>query len=391
MISIEEALKLSLDKTEISTKSETVLLSVALGHRLFKDQFSEIDMPPFPQSAMDGYALNIHPDLEYKIIGEQKAGDGIDFPLKPGEAIRIFTGALVPMQANSIVIQEKVRRENERLFLEESPKLNSNIRPQGEQIKKAEIALRKGEVLNPASIGFLASLGISEVEVFSKPKVGILTTGNELVKAKETLKPGQIYESNQIMLTAALQAKGIFSIIEYQVNDDLKATEDIIQLAISECDYLLISGGISVGDYDFVGRALETNEVNCHFYKVAQKPGKPLWFGSKNNILVFALPGNPAAALTCFYLYVLPSIKKWMGDKDSSIKWETAKLENSYSKKGIRPQFLKAKWELGTIKILEGQNSSMLHTFANANAICFADGSEEYELPIGSEVKFFRI
>lgn len=391
MISIQEAIELTLSNTEQSQKSETISLAAGLNHRLFQDQFSGMDMPPFPQSAMDGYALRIHTKLDYKIVGEQKAGDGIDFPLQPGEAVRIFTGAFVPSESDAIVIQERVDRENDYIHLSEKPIPRANIRPKGEQIKKGGIALIKGEILNPASIGFLASLGISKVNIFSKPRVGILTTGNELVDSKSVLKPGQIYESNQIMLSAALKSKGIFSIKEYKVNDNLIATEEVIKKALTECDYLLISGGISVGDYDFVAKALETNKVNCHFYKVAQKPGKPLWFGSKNNKLVFALPGNPAAALSCFYIYVLPSIKKWMGNSNSNINWQKAKLVSPYQKKGIRPQFLKAKIKNGNLEILEGQNSSMLHTFAYANAICLLDGSEEYVLQKGAEINFFKI
>ncbi len=391
MISINEAIKISLEKTKTSNNSQTRLLSEALGYRSFTDQLSKIDMPPFPQSAMDGYALRIHSKLEYKIIVEQKAGDGKDFQMNPGEAIRIFTGAFVPNQADSIVIQEKVRREKDLIYLKESPKFKANIRPQAEQIQKEELALKKGESLNPASIGFLASLGISQIEVFSKPKIGILSTGNELVEAGTKLRPGQIYESNQIMLASALKSKGIFDLNIYKVKDDLKSTVDCITKSLKECDYLLISGGISVGDYDFVEKALELNEVDCHFYKVAQKPGKPLWFGTKENKYVFALPGNPAAALSCFYIFVLPSIQKWQGFKDYTIQWEKAPLSKSFTKKGSRPLFLKAKLENGKLEILEGQNSSMLHTFAFANAICFMDGDEEYECAEAEKVKFFKI
>lgn len=391
MISINEAIKISLEKTKPSNFSEKRALGEALDYRIYADQISKIDMPPFPQSAMDGYALRIHSGLEYTLIGEQKAGDRNDFKLNPGEALRIFTGALVPSEADSIVIQEKVKRENNSIHLKEIPLQNANIRPQAEQIRKGDLALKKGKRLNPASIGFLASLGIAELEVYRKPKIGILSTGNELIEAGYVLKPGQIFESNQIMISAALRSKGIFDLIQFKVKDDLESTVACVSEALKECDYLLISGGISVGDYDFVGRALELNKVSCHFYKVAQKPGKPLWFGSKENKYVFALPGNPAAALSCLHLYVLPSIRKWQGLADYNLEWKKAPLLKPFVKKGSRPQFLKAKLENEKLEILEGQNSSMLHSFALANAICFMDGIKEYECAKGELVNFLKL
>lgn len=391
MISIQEAIDISLQKTEVSQKTEISKLADALGHKLAENIYSKMDMPPFPQSAMDGYALKIHDKNVYTIIAEQKAGDGNDFKLEAGEAIRIFTGAMLPKSADSIVIQEKAIRKADLLYLESKAKLGSNIRPQAEQIKKGELALEKNFMLNPASIGYIASLGISEVKVWAKPKVGIISTGNELVSPGNKLKPGQIYESNQLMLTSALREKGIHNVISYKVKDNLKATEFLIEKALEECDYLLISGGISVGDYDFVAKALHTNKVDCHFYKVAQKPGKPIWFGSKNGKLVFALPGNPAAALSCFYVYVLPSIKKWQGLKDYKIKWGKSLLKEAYFKKGIRPQFLKAKTNDKEIEILDGQNSSMLASFSMANALCFLDGKEEYWAEKGSAVNYLKI
>lgn len=391
MISIQEAMNCSLEKTKVSQLSEIRLLSKSLGYRLSQNIYSTIDMPPFEQSAMDGYALRLHSSLSYKIIGEHKAGDGGESSLEPGEALRIFTGASVPKQAEAIVIQERVKRENNHIHLETPSLKGANIRPKGEQIKAGDLALEKGKILNPAAIGYLASLGISEIEVFSKPKIGILSTGNELVAVGEDLPKGKIYESNGLMLQSALQSNEVFDVQLYKVHDDLKSTKDVIKKALIECDYLLISGGISVGDYDFVERALATNKVDCHFYKVAQKPGKPLWFGSKENKIIFALPGNPAAALSCFYVYVLPSIKKWMGYANFRISWKEAELSKDFSKKGIRPQFLKAKLEDQEITILEGQNSSMLHTFAHANALCFLDGEREYSLLKGEKVNYISL
>ena len=174
----------------------------ALGFVLAEDVISPINMPPFRQSAMDGYALNIHEDSSYKIIDEVKAGDDHHPLLKTGESVRIFTGSAVPDTANTVIMQEKVKQNKNQLQLNNPAILNENIRPKGEQIKEGDIALKKGTKLTPAAIGFLLTLGIIKVTVFKKPKIGVVTTGNELIKAGQPLTYGKIYESNSGMLYA---------------------------------------------------------------------------------------------------------------------------------------------------------------------------------------------
>jgi molybdopterin molybdotransferase len=338
---------------------------------LAEDVFSSINMPPFRQSAMDGYALCLHNSDTYQLIGEVKAGDEHNPVLRPGEAVRIFTGARVPDSADAVVMQEKVTIHAQQLTVGDAVYENDNIRPVGEQLKDGERALSKGTKLTPAAIGLLASLGITMVTVYPKPSVAIVVTGSELLPPGKPLTPGKIYESNSIMLKTALHHCGYRDVVIKRVKDDYAATLRSLRQTIEEVDVTIISGGISVGDYDFVSKAVSELGVEQLFYKVRQKPGKPLYFGSKGVKLVFGLPGNPAAALTCFYLYVLPALELRSGNIPFELERVSAECVNEFKGKGDRPQFLKAIFANGQVEILDGQASSMIHSFARSNALVF--------------------
>ncbi len=376
MISVEEALAIIEDSITPTNNFEHLEVSKAIGRTLFEDVISPINMPPFRQSAMDGYAVCLSNDLTYKIIDEVKAGDGHHPVLKKGEAVRIFTGAPVPDSANAIIIQEKAHIESQVLTATVEPSLHENIRPLGEQTLKGQTALKRGTLLTPAAIGYITSLGITEVIVYRKPSIAIVVTGNELAEAGNDLTYGQIYESNAIMLSSALKNLHYQNISHFKVEDNYKNTIETLEKAFASNDIVLVSGGISVGDYDFVGKALQELEVKQVFYKVKQKPGKPLFFGKKENKIVFALPGNPAAALSSFYIYVYPALQKLSGNLNFSLTRTKARSTSSYAKKGDRAQFLKAIYTSGKVEILEGQSSSMLHTFALANALVYIPESK---------------
>lgn len=371
MISVAEAKNIIKTYVIKYESFEKRILSVSCGYTLSEDIYSPIDMPPFRQSAMDGYALNIHEHNQYNIVGEIQAGDNKTSQLKSGEAVRIFTGAAVPDTANAVIMQEKVSVNGAKININSLISLNANIRPLGEQVKKGNLALKKGTKLTPAAIGFLTSLGITNVYVYCKPKIAIVATGNELIEAGKEIQHGQIYESNTIMLQSALYSFGYKNVNLYNVEDDYDNTRDLLDNAIHENDIVLITGGISVGDYDFVGKALHELSVNQRFYKVKQKPGKPLYYGQKRNTHVFALPGNPAAALSCFYIYVRAALEFLTGNSNYTLNTIKIQSASNFNKKGNRAQFLKANIIDNKVHILEGQSSAMLQTFALANALVY--------------------
>ena len=389
MITIENALNLVEQNLPEPTIKE-ISLEMALDLVLAKDLVSPITMPPFRQSAMDGYALNYWDSNIYEIIDEIKAGDGHNPKLKPGQGVRIFTGAAVPDSANTIAIQEHVTYLNHEITLTKGVSIEQNIRPLGEQIKQGDIALAKGTKLTAAAIGYLAGLGITRVVVYSKPSIAIITTGNELVTPGEPLSYGKIYESNGIMLANALLKSDYQKVEIFQVKDDYKNTLSLFENVLSHFDMVLITGGISVGDYDFVGKALKELQVKEVFYKVSQKPGKPLFFGRKKHTAIFALPGNPASTLTCFYIYVLPALSKMSGKPFEMLPRSIAKSMTSFSLKGDRPQFLKSKLSNGEVEILEGQSSAMLHTFSLANALVYVK-LENPNINLGDEVEVINL
>jgi molybdopterin molybdotransferase len=389
MVSVQDAFSILKNNLPAPQEIEYSLLQ-ARKHVLAQTLLSPINMPPFRQSAMDGFALCLHEALVYEIIGEIKAGDTHQVVLLPGQAIKIFTGAAVPDTAQAMIQIEKVSVNEKQLVLEEAVQAGTNVRPIGEQIARGELALEKGTLLNAAAVGFLAGLGFTSVKVIQKPRVGILVTGNELVKPGFPLEYGKVYESNGIMLESALNEAYFDEVNLYEVNDNYENTRNKLQEAFLENDVVLVSGGISVGDYDFVAAALKELEVETLFYKVNQKPGKPLFSGKLKGKMVFALPGNPAAALTCFYVYVLPTLSILSGKSTDYNQAKSIAIAHDYKVHNTRSQFLKAHIVNGEAVILSHQASSMLNSFSVANGLVFVpDGS--YELKQGDSVDVYLL
>ncbi|QSW88175.1 molybdopterin molybdotransferase MoeA [Flavobacterium endoglycinae] len=368
MIEVSKAIEI-VEANSIKMPVQKISVKKALGYVLAEKILSPIDMPPFRQSAMDGYAFTHSIRHQYDIVGTSQAGDHSNIKLKPTEAIRIYTGAFVPDDADTVVMQENVMANEDSILIATMPEKLANVRPKGEQIAKDDVVFEANTLITPAAIGFLACLGITEIEVYKKPKVAILVTGNELVAPGKKLKKGKIFESNSIMLQAGLKTAGIEKTKVYRVKDNLKSTKKALKEILKKYDIILISGGISVGDYDFVKEALLQNDVKELFYKVNQKPGKPMFFGSKKETLIFALPGNPASSLTNFYIYVLPAVKSRMGlseiHKTKVIRKLTSDVKNTIGK----TLFLKAKYDETNVTVLDGQSSAMLNTFAVANSL----------------------
>lgn len=386
MISVETALDIIQKKTSNLKRHERIQVDKSLGRILAEDILAPIDLPPFRQSIMDGYAVHLHSDPTYSLIGEIKTGDDASFDLKPREAVRIFTGARVPDSANAVVMQERVTVDKKRIHLKENPTEGSQIRSIGAQIKKGALSLRMGFQLNPAAIGLLKSLGISDILVSEKPKVSLLVTGNELVETGFPLPEGKIYESNSSIMAAALQQKGIEAEKILTVGDTLEATVKALKYLLSISDVVLVSGGISVGDYDYVETALSNLGVTQHFYKVSQKPGKPLYFGSKGDTFVLALPGNPASTLTCLYVYGFPLIDILMGNTNVGLPRITMPLSETIENPYGRALFLKGFIQGSTVSQLHLQNSAMVLSFADANALIYIP-EEDSKVSKGSYVQ----
>lgn len=373
MISVKQALNIIENKSKPISNS-IIDVKHSVGCCLNQEIISKIDMPPFNQSAMDGYALNYDISLSsYNIIGEVKAGDDCSkISLKKGESIRIFTGAAVPKGATTVIQQEWCNNNNNILSFNKMIKDSLNIRKKSEQIKQGDTILYKNHIINPASIGLISTVGINNINIIRKPKIAIVITGDELIKTTDKIQNAKIFESNSSMLYGALNKYGYNDINIYFTKDNKKQTELTISKAINDNDVILVSGGISVGDYDFVKSTFDQLNVKEQFYKINQKPGKPMFFGTKNNKYIFGLPGNPGASLTCFYIYVLKCLSL-ISKKKYPLKQIKVKLISTYIKKGERAEFVKVKVNNNEAEICSHQSSSMLLSFAKANALIFID------------------
>lgn len=369
MISVQRAFNLIAQEVSPMVSVE-IPIELANGLVVAETIYSPENVPAFSQSSMDGYAFAYDENIvSYQLVGEMAAGSSTTFHLNPGEAVRIFTGAAVPFNADTVLMQEKALVQVGKLkILDDQLKKGNNVRQIGSEIAKGEKAVEKGNALKPAVIGFLASMGISKVKVYPNPKVAVVVTGNELVSPGGNLEYGQLFESNSFTLTAALKQMGIQDVTVVEVKDDLDQLHTVLSQIIEAHDLVLISGGVSVGDYDFTLKALELSEVKTIFHKVKQKPGKPLLFAVKSDTVIFGLPGNPASVLTCFYEYVLPAISK-MTLRKLALQSQKAILQNDYSKPEGMTHFLKAKYQDNLVSLGTGQESYKLSSFAEANCL----------------------
>lgn len=388
MIPVTEARKIIKEHTSCLLPV-TVDIEKASGHVLAEDVYAACDIPPFHQSAMDGYAF-VFSDWKNEgslfVDGEVSAGSGVNTSLSPGKAVRIFTGAVVPDGADTVVMQERVSRKGEQLFIEdELLEEGKNIRRRGTEIQEGDLALPKGTVLTPAGVGFLSGVGIARVRVYPKPSVAVIVTGNELQSPGKSLQPGQIYESNSFMLRSALREMGVENIFADEAKDDLETLTTILGKALDRNDVVLLTGGVSVGDYDFVVRAAENCGVDTLFHKLKQRPGKPLYFGKKEKKLVFGLPGNPSSVLSCFYEYVWATLQA-LGGQERELKALRAPLGAAYSKKNAMTHFLKGVYKNGEVTPSTGQESFRLSSFARANCLIqLAEEVKDYQK--GEEVE----
>lgn len=369
MISVAEAKKMIIESCDISIVKTLPLLQ-ANGSILAENIYSLIDTPPFDQSAMDGYAFSYESwdgNSDLLMTGEIQAGHFSNVILKEGEIVRIYTGAALPKGADTVVMQEKVVKGDGTVSIQDKLLVKgSNVRKQGSQTKTGEIVLHKEQLLTPAGISFLANIGINKVDVFAKPTISIIVTGKELTQAGKELTAGKIFESNSIGLVAALQQLNIEP-ISVEVVDD---KEEEIEIAITrglKSDIIILTGGVSVGDYDLVPASLEKCGVKKVFHNVKQKPGKPLYFGKHHQTLVFGLPGNPAAVFSCFYEYIVPAISSFT--HKNYFKEMLLPLAEDFKNKQGLTYFLKGKTGNQNVTILNNQESYLLNSFAVADCL----------------------
>jgi molybdopterin molybdotransferase len=375
MISVTEAKKI-INENVFSLQPVTLPLQVSAELILAEDIYATLDIPAFPQSSMDGYAFSFEGWKQHKrlkIAGEIAAGSNEIFTLAPENAVRIFTGAAVPAGADTVIMQEKIKTANGKLIIEdEALQPGSSVRPKGSEIKAGALAVEKENVLSPAAIGFLAGIGITEVQVYPNPSISIIITGNELQQPGQPLQHGQVYESNSFALKAVLKQLSFDNIQILYAADKSETVTETLQKALEQSDVVLLTGGISVGDYDFVLQAATDCGVEKLFHKIKQRPGRPLYFGKKENKLVFGLPGNPSSVLTCFYQYVISALEK-LSKRKIGLQTIKVPLTKAFQKNTGLTHFLKGFCDGKTALPLDGQESFRLSSFAKANCLIQID------------------
>ena len=386
MISVKEAKRIIEEKVKL-LQPRILPLEQISGLVLAGDIMARYDIPSFAQSSMDGYAIQFQEkdhrqSIEHKIA----AGDGTSYVISPMHACRIFTGAALPANADTVVMQEKVVIEDGAVLIQDTGLQKGDyVRQKGSEIRSGEQALDSKTVLTPAALGFLAAIGLDRATVYPPPEVTLIITGDELQTPGKELSFGQVYESNSISVAAALRKAGVVNIDIQYARDDPSEVSTSLEIALAKSDLVLLTGGVSVGDYDFVLQATGKCGVEKHFHKVRQKPGKPLFFGTKENKVVFGLPGNPGSVLTCFYEYVLLALNTMMGKEHAVITIKATSL-SQYSKKAGMTHFLKGIYGNGKVTLLPWQASFQLRSFATANCLMVLDEKVE-EVTFKDEVE----
>jgi molybdopterin molybdotransferase len=300
--------------------SESVSLDKALGRVLALDQVSTLNVPPADNSAMDGYALLVDPgqswdEKKFLQVSQRVAAGSVGSELERGTVARIFTGAELPPGANSVIMQEQVEVQGGSVRLQRIPAVGENVRLAGQDIAIGQVVLRKGTRLGAAQLGLLASIGVGSVPVFRKLRVAVLTTGDELVEPGKQLAPGQIYNSNLYMLKGLIQAMGMEVIEQAVVSDDPLKTEQALTVAAIDSDCIVSSGGVSVGEEDYVKASVE-KMGSLDIWRVNIKPGKPLAYGNVQGTPFFGLPGNPVSTFVTFCIMARPYLLKYQGLND---------------------------------------------------------------------------
>lgn len=373
---IRRALDIVLNNATV-LEGEKVSLIESLNRVLAANISSKDDLPPFDKSSMDGYALKSSDTTDglfrFKIVGSIKAGDFLDEEIKSGEAVKIMTGAVVPKGADAVIQIEKVKAEGNELRVFEKVCCGTNILKKGEEIKNGDMVFESGKFLRPSEIGMLASLGYDKVDCHKVPKIILINTGDELVDIDEKITRGKVRNCNEYALTALVknlngQVKS-YGIIK----DNRDEIFNAVKTAFEEGDIVISSGGVSVGDYDFIEEVLKKIGADVKFTSVEIKPGKPVTFATFKDKLFFGLPGNPLSVVNTFEVFVAPAIKKMMGRKDIITKEFPVILKDDFKSKGDRENYayVNIKENGGNYYAysMGSQSSNALFTLTQSNGI----------------------
>jgi len=341
MLTVEEALEHILELTPPPHNKEKITLHKAHQRVLASDVIATFDVPPFRNSAMDGYAIRSVDLVEaastkLNVVGKSFAGHPFNGAVNAGETVRIMTGAVMPKDTDTVIMQEHVQNQEDQIEIPAGQKPTQNVREVGEDLKQGDIILQPGRRLHAADIGLLASMGIVEIEVFCKPRIAIFSTGDELQSLGTPLESGQIYDSNRYTLDALLKKAGVEIIDMGVLPDDEAIITKALENAAYDADIVITSGGVSVGEADFIKDTL-MKLGHVDFWKIAMKPGKPLAFGKLGDALFFGLPGNPVSVMVTFALFARESIRIISGeDKQTSVSLTAVTLDDLKKQPGRR-------------------------------------------------------
>lgn len=373
-LSVEQALERILAESAPVSGTENLGIGNALDRVLAEAVSARIDVPPARNSAMDGYGLRAtdgQAGAVLRVAGVSAAGHPWNGPVGPGECIRILTGAVVPDDIDAVVVQERVRLEDGQVILETDVAPGANIRGRGEDTQAGAVILEAGRRLTAADIGLLASQGIGEVTVLRRPRVTFFTTGDELVPIGQPLGPGQIHDSNRYTLAALLQRYPVEFTDLGVIADTEAAVRSALTQAGASADLILTTGGVSVGDADYVSKLLQ-QEGQVGFWKVAMKPGRPLAFGQFGKALFLGLPGNPVSAMATFSLFVRPALLRLCGTEATPPWTLRARLQDDLRKRPGRADYQRGILEqqdgAWTVRSTGGQGSHQLRSMSLANA-----------------------
>ncbi len=376
LLTVEQALAKMLSPLNPSTKIASIPLSQALNRIIAQSIQSPLAIPPYTNSAMDGYALAAK-DLSQErltVIGTAFAGKPFQARVESGQCVRIMTGAVLPKGTDTVIMQEQVQCfDNQQIKIQGQHQAGENIRAIGEDVQPNDTVMTKGQTLLPAQQALLASLGVTKIKVYQPLKVAFFSTGDELKELGQTLAYGQLYDSNRYSLSGMLNRAGVKAIDLGIIPDQADKIEQLLLKASQQADVIVTSGGVSVGEADYVKQSLEKlGEV--HFWKMAMKPGKPLAFGKIKHAWFFGLPGNPVSVMATFYLFVQPALFKLMGKTDDlPIRFQVPCL-NDIKREAGRMEFQRGQLHYNNdgklvVTPLAGQGSHCVQAMSHAN--CF--------------------